>query len=102
MVGVIVSALIVLCVYVTERGLDSRRIPGPARVHVAARNKVPGLIMTSIQPEIVNQQRAWEVRGTDQNGTIWLIDVWDSGEVVGAEPIAHLPPPSVAEPEPDF
>ena len=82
--------------------VGSGTIPGPARIQVAARNEVPGLIITSVRPERVNQQKAWEVRGTDQNGTIWLIDILDSGIVVVAERIAHLPAPSVAEPVPDF
>jgi len=100
--GAVVALCIQSIIWTIEFQPGSRRIPGPAKVDAAARNEIPGLIITSVLPEIDNQQKAWEVRGTDQKGIIRLICVWDSGEVIYAEPIAHLPPPSVAEPIPDF
>lgn len=76
--------------------------PAPARIFVAAVGAVPDIAVTSARPETVNGARAWEIRGTAQDGTVWLIDVLDTGEVVMKEPVAHGPPPSVMVPLPDF
>jgi hypothetical protein len=73
----------------------------PSRIYDAALRQVPNLIVTSVRPEVFNGVRAWEVIGTAQDGTVWMIDVLDSGEVVMWEPIEHHPPPSVMVPDAD-
>lgn len=87
--------------FVKNRVVPSR-IPCPGHIVDAAKKKVPGLIITSVSPERVNQERAWEIRGTDQSGTFWSIDILETGKVMMAERLYHGPPPSVAEPIPNF
>ena len=103
---IIAVAVVAFCIsslrWITGFQLGSGRVPGPAKVSVAAKNEVPGLVITSVRPSIINGQEAWEVAGTDQKGIIWVIYVWDSGKVIYAEPISRVPPPSIAEPAPDF
>jgi hypothetical protein len=75
--------------------------PAPSRIYDAALRQVPNLIVTSVRPEVFNGARAWEVIGTAQDGTVWMIDVLDSGEVVMWEQIEHHLPPSVMVPDAD-
>jgi hypothetical protein len=62
--------------------------PGPpARVLDAVQNKVPGIKIESAQPETFNNRPAWEVTGTDKNGTRWMIDVRGDGKIIMYEPL---------------
>jgi hypothetical protein len=57
----------------------------PSRVLAAARGSVPGIVVQSIRTEKLNQTRAWEVRGTNPDGTVWLLDISAWGEVLPGE-----------------
>ncbi len=59
----------------------------PEAVLRAARKEIPGIKIQQIRPEVFNGQPAWEVRGIDGKGMIWLIDISGSGEVLWKEPI---------------
>ena len=59
----------------------------PAAVLRSAQKQVPGIKIQRIRPEVFNDRDAWEVKGIDQQGLIWLIDVSPSGEVLMIEPI---------------
>src|SRR4051794_14152539 len=89
-------------VWAINRRSPPAGFPAPAGIFDAAVRAVPNIVVTSARLETFNRVRAWEVRGTAQDGTVWLIDVLDNGEVVMCEPISHHPPPSVMEPAPDF
>ena len=54
----------------------------PSRVLAGARGSVPGIVVQSIRAEKLNQTRAWEVRGTDPDCTVWLLDISAWGEVL--------------------
>jgi hypothetical protein len=69
------------------------------RVLAVARASVPGIIEQSIRAETFNDASAWEVHGTDPEGTVWMLDISAWGEVLMKEPIAYGPPRSVVVPE---
>jgi hypothetical protein len=96
------AGLAALVVWGAHRRWAPTGSPAPSRIYNAALRQVPNLIVTSVRPEVFNGVRAWEVIGTAQDGTVWMIDVLDSGEVVMWEPIEHHPPPSVMVPDADF
>ena len=59
----------------------------PEAVLRSAKKEVPGIKIQRIRPEVFGGRRAWEVKGIDGEGVIWLIDVSGSGEVLMKEPI---------------
>jgi hypothetical protein len=99
---VAVACLALGMVWAINRRFPPANFPAPARIFYAAIKAVPDIMVTSVRSETVNHQRAWEVRGTAHDGTVWLIDIFDTGELIGREPVTILPPPSVAEPVPEF
>jgi hypothetical protein len=68
-----------------------------AAIRCAART-IPSIAIESVRPEQFNSEAAWEVRGTDPNGTVWLLDISVSGEVLMKEPVDFGPPRSEAQP----
>jgi hypothetical protein len=102
MLAVAASAGLLACVvWDANRQRPPAASSAPSRIYDAALRQVPNLIVTSVRPEVFNGVRAWEVIGTAQDGTVWMIDVLDSGEVVMWEPIEHHPLPSVMVPDAD-
>jgi hypothetical protein len=70
-----------------------------SRILAAARRSVPGIIVQSVRAENFSGTPAWEVRGTDSDGTEWLLDITAKGEVLLKEAVAYGRPRPVVLPD---
>ena len=63
----------------------------PLRVLGAARFKIKRDAIENIHHESFNGRSAWEVRGMDEEGVLWQLDIGDDGEILMYEPIGSFP-----------
>ena len=63
----------------------------PPDVIKAAQSKFKGIAIEGVWHEIVNGQSAWEVRGMDEKGILWAIDITDNGKILMYEETGSHP-----------
>jgi hypothetical protein len=54
--------------------------------------KAKGLVQPRVRHELFNEESAWEITGTDVNGTLWMLDVKPNGDIIMEEPLGTVAP----------